>query len=99
MEFWNVCTRPANKNGFGLTGAEADIRAKLIESRFTLLPETARIHTEWRRLAVVCSVAGVQVHDARLATAMLAQSESADRFFWTTLHHVWFRWAEVPVIL
>jgi predicted nucleic acid-binding protein len=72
VEFWNVCTRPADKNGFGLTGAEADVRAKLIESRFTLLPDTARIQTEWRRLVVVCSVSGVQVHDARLVAAMLA---------------------------
>jgi predicted nucleic acid-binding protein len=72
VEFWNVCTRPADKNGFGLTGAEADVRAKLIESRFTLLPDTARIQTEWRRLVVACSVSGVQVHDARLVAAMLA---------------------------
>jgi hypothetical protein len=27
---------------------------------------------EWRRLVVACSVAGVQVHDARLVAAMLA---------------------------
>jgi predicted nucleic acid-binding protein len=72
VEFWNVCTRPADKNGFGLTGAEADVRAKLIESRFTLLPDTARIQPEWRRLVVACSVSGVQVHDARLVAAMLA---------------------------
>jgi predicted nucleic acid-binding protein len=72
VEFWNVCTRPADKNGFALTAAEADIRAKLIESRFTLLPDTVRIHTEWRRLVVSFSVAGVQVHDARLVAAMLA---------------------------
>jgi predicted nucleic acid-binding protein len=74
VEFWNVCTRPADKNGLGLTGAEADVRAKLIESRFTLLPDTARIQTEWRRLVVACSVSGVQVHDARLVAAMLAHS-------------------------
>ena len=72
VEFWNVCTRPADWNGFGLTGAEADLRAKLIESRFTLLPDTARIHADWRRLVVACSVSGAQVHDARLVAAMLA---------------------------
>lgn len=71
-EFWNVCTRPADKNGLGLTGAETDARAKLIESKFLLLPETDRVHAEWRRLVVACSVAGVQVHDARLVAAMLA---------------------------
>jgi predicted nucleic acid-binding protein len=72
VEFWNVCTRPADKNGFDLAGAETDVRAKLIESRFTLLPDTAHIQTEWRRLVVACSVSGVQVHDARLVAAMLA---------------------------
>ena len=72
VEFWNVCTRPADKNGFGLTGAEADARAKMIESKFLFLPDTPRIQAEWRRLVVVCSVSGVQVHDARLVAAMLA---------------------------
>ena len=44
----------------------------LLESRFRLLPDNERIHAEWRRLVVTCSVAGVQVHDARLVAAMLA---------------------------
>ena len=30
VEFWNVRTRPAEKNGFGLSCAETDARAKLI---------------------------------------------------------------------
>jgi len=72
VEFWNVCTRPAASNGFGLTSAETDARAKLIEGRFLFLPETERVHTEWRRLVVEHSVAGAQVHDARIAAAMLA---------------------------
>lgn len=67
-----MCTRPGDKNGFGLTGAETDVRAKLIESRFLFLADTDRVHAEWRRLVVACSVAGVQVHDARLVGAMLA---------------------------
>ena len=72
VEFWNVCTRPGHKNGFGLTGAETNVRAKLIESKFLFLPDTSRVHAEWRRLVVARSVAGVQVHDARLVAAMLA---------------------------
>ena len=71
IEFWNVCTRPIPKNGFGLTIAETDERARLIESRFRLLPDNERVHAEWRRLVVSHSVAGVQVHDARLVAAML----------------------------
>lgn len=30
-EFWNVATRPANKNGFGLTGAEVEQETRVIE--------------------------------------------------------------------
>ena len=74
VEFWNVCTRPTGNNGFGLTGAETDARAKLIESQFLLLRDNGRIHAEWRRLVVAYSVAGVQVHDARLVAAMLAHN-------------------------
>jgi predicted nucleic acid-binding protein len=69
-EFWNVCTRPATQNGYGLSIAETDRRAELIESSFTPLPDTEKIHTAWRRLVVVHSVIGVKVHDARLVAAM-----------------------------
>ena len=71
VEFWNVCTRPIATNGFGLTIPETDRRARLIESRFRLLADNERVHAEWRRLVVAHSVAGVQVHDARLVAAML----------------------------
>jgi predicted nucleic acid-binding protein len=69
-EFWNVLTRPANRNGFGLSIEEANIRAKEIESEFRLLPDSPEVHEEWRRLLVDYRVCGVQVHDARLVAAM-----------------------------
>ena len=69
-EFWNVCTRPAQQNGYGLSIVEADRRAKLVEAAFIFLPDAERVHAEWRRLVVVHSVAGVKVHDARLVAAM-----------------------------
>ena len=72
-EFWNVCTRPAQQNGYGLSIVETDRRAELIESSFTLLPDTEQVHTVWRRLVVVHSVVGVKVHDARLVAAMHVQ--------------------------
>ena len=70
VEFWNVFTRPKERNGFGLTPAEANAQAALLENRFTLLPENERIHPAWRELVVSHSVSGVQVHDARLVAAM-----------------------------
>ena len=69
-EFWNVCTRPAAENGYGLSVAETDRRAELIEAGFVRLPDVEQVHTEWRRLVVVHSVIGVKVHDARLVAAM-----------------------------
>lgn len=69
-EFWNALTRPIDRNGYGLSPRDADIRALAIESHFRLLPETPTVHAEWRRLLVDYNVSGVQVHDARLVAAM-----------------------------
>jgi predicted nucleic acid-binding protein len=69
-EFWNVLTRPTNRNGYGLSLPETILRAELVESRFTLLPDNPGVHQEWRRLLVDYGVLGVQVHDARLVAAM-----------------------------
>jgi predicted nucleic acid-binding protein len=73
-EFWNVLTRPIDRNGYGLTPAQADRRASTIESRIDLLPDTPDVHRQWRRLLVVHRVSGVQVHDARLVAAMHVHS-------------------------
>ena len=68
-EFWNVCTRPAAERGYGLSIAETDRRAQVIEGSFVRLPDVEHVHVEWR-LVVVHSVVGVKVHDARLVAAM-----------------------------
>lgn len=71
-EFWNVCTRPTTaRSGFGLSIEETDQRAQVIERYFTFLPDSAAVHTEWRRLVVDYRVSGVKVHDTRLVAAML----------------------------
>lgn len=70
IEFWNVSTRPASKNGHGLSVEMADEAARQIEIAFRLLPETDAIHLEWRKLVVTRGVSGVQVHDARIVAAM-----------------------------
>jgi len=69
-EFWNACTRPLDRNGYGLSPKETDRRAKFFEERLRLLPDSLVVHEEWRRLIVAHDVSGVQVHDARLAAAM-----------------------------
>ena len=70
MEFWNVSTRPADRNGYGLSPREADECARLVDRTFTLLPENELIHPEWRRVVLDHAVSGSQVHDARLVAAM-----------------------------
>lgn len=65
-----MATRPAAKNGFGLTPAEADRQLRILERIFSLLPDAPTGYEEWRRLVVAFSVSGVQVHDARLVAAM-----------------------------
>ena len=72
VEFWNVATRPKDRNGFGLSVADADREVQLIEGQLTLLPDNEQIHRHWKRLVVAHGVSGVQVHDARLVAAMQA---------------------------
>lgn len=70
VEFWNVATRPTNKNGFGLTPANAEKLLQYIEQLFPVLPDNSDVYQEWRRLVVKFNVSGVQVHDARLVASM-----------------------------
>ena len=70
IEFWRTCTRPADRNGFGMTASQAEVELKRIESIFPLLPDVPDLYGEWRKLVVTYRVLGVQVHDARLVAAM-----------------------------
>ena len=69
-ELWNTMTRPAQRNGLGLSVAEAEREVLAIEAGMSLLPESERVYREWREIIVKHGVMGVQVHDARLAAAM-----------------------------
>lgn len=76
VEFWNVATRPANRNGFGLAPTDADRLLRLIERLFPILNDLPTVYPEWRRLVITFSVSGVQVHDARLVAVMKINSVS-----------------------
>jgi predicted nucleic acid-binding protein len=71
-EFWNVCTRPVDRNGYGLTITETDQRVEDIERTMTFLPDSEQVYSIWRQLVFANNVRGVQVHDARLAAIMKA---------------------------
>ncbi len=70
VEFWNVVTRPIDRNGLGFTHIEADRLLGLIERIFLILPDNSTVYSKWRSLVVRFKVSGVQVHDARLVAAM-----------------------------
>jgi hypothetical protein len=49
-EFWSACTRPVNRNGYGLSPQDTDSRARFFEERLRLLPDSLAVHEEWRTL-------------------------------------------------
>jgi hypothetical protein len=69
-EFWVVCTRPVSANGLGLSAAQAAAELARVLALFPLLPETAGIFPEWRRLVVAHQVVGRNAYDARLVAGM-----------------------------
>ena len=73
-EFWNVCTRPLDKNGLGFSIAETEAELSKIEQVFDILPDTLEVYKNWRELVVNHSVSGVQVHDAKIVAAMKAHN-------------------------
>ena len=70
IEFWNVATRPASRNGFGLTPIQGERLLRLLERLFPLIPDSPDVYPIWRDLVLQYGVSGVQVHDGRLVAAM-----------------------------
>jgi len=70
IEFWNVYTRPINRNGLGRTVAAAKAEIDRLKSLFPIIDDLPAIYPEWERLVFTYSVKGVQVHDAKLVAAM-----------------------------
>jgi predicted nucleic acid-binding protein len=60
-ELWNAMTRPAARNGFGLTVAEAEREVRVIEAGMSLLADSEAVYWEWRRIVLLYGVC-VQVH-------------------------------------
>lgn len=71
-EFWNVCTRPAEKNGLGYSIAQARQRLAEVDAVFQRLPDRAETGRIWDRIVRQYAVIGVGVHDAQLVASMLA---------------------------
>jgi predicted nucleic acid-binding protein len=69
-EFWNVSTRPLDRNGFGLSITETDRRFEAVVENMTLLREVDAVFPTWLRLMKAHEVRGIQVHDAHLAAVL-----------------------------
>lgn len=69
-ELWNVMTRAIDRNGLGLSVADAESEVLTIEAGMRFLPDEEAVYREWRRLVLLHGVTGAQVHDARLVAAM-----------------------------
>jgi predicted nucleic acid-binding protein len=69
-EFWNVATRPRERNGLGLTPHLADAELTQIENFFTVVGESTDVYGAWKHLVTLRGVSGVEAHDARLVAAM-----------------------------
>lgn len=69
-EFWNVCTRPMDVNGLGLSIEITDRYANQLEQLFAILPDATEVFRTWRKIVVDHRVMGVKVHDARLVAMM-----------------------------
>jgi predicted nucleic acid-binding protein len=75
-EFWNVSTRPLDKNGFGLSTERTEKRVAIIEQICDVLTESDVWFRIWKSLLTAHGVMGVAVHDARLVSVMLANGIS-----------------------
>lgn len=75
-EFWNVSTRPIDKNGYGLSVDRANRRTRWIEQFCEVVTEDNASFQIWKSLLTTHSVTGIAVHDARLVAVMLARQIS-----------------------
>jgi len=73
-EFWNALTRPLAYNGLGFSVDQARKELERMETFFQVLNEDENSYEIWKRLVVEHQVSGAQVHDARLAAVMQANS-------------------------
>lgn len=70
VEFWVVCTRPIENNGFGLAPDLVESILTRVERAVFRLPDSDDVYQEWRRLVAWHAVSGKTSHDARLIAAM-----------------------------
>lgn len=71
VEFWNVATRPSDKNGLGMSLSKAENEVTKFKTLFPVKLDLPDIHQQWLNLVIGYQVKGVNVHDARLVAVTL----------------------------
>jgi predicted nucleic acid-binding protein len=70
-EYWNVSTRPAEKNGHGLSIQQVSANVAVIVQNYEIISEDREMFDRWLQLLVDYSVSGKQVHDTRIVAHMV----------------------------
>ena len=70
-EFWVVATRPKDRNGLGLSFAEAATKVAGFKAFFTMHGDVPEVFAEWERTITKHSVVGKGAHDARFVATVL----------------------------
>lgn len=76
IEFWNVATRPKEKNGLGYSLAETQLEITRIKNILPIILDSPSVFKRWENLVTTYKVKGVNVHDARLVAVMLVNKLS-----------------------
>ena len=76
IELWNVCTRPKENNGLGLTLKKTEEEVKRLKKLFIFFPDNLDVYLQWERLVSTYNVKGSKVHDTRLVAFMLVHQIS-----------------------
>jgi hypothetical protein len=69
-----LCTRPIDVRGLGLSRDDAVLAIDRIELQFLRLADSDEVYPAWKRLVREAGVSGRQVHDTRLVACMLVHS-------------------------
>ncbi|AYF74069.1 PIN domain-containing protein [Nocardia yunnanensis] len=70
-EYLCVATRPVDRNGLGMSLADATANCRAFGARMRFLPENDKVHSRLLELIEDTACSGKQVHDANIAATML----------------------------
>ncbi|MFP4132561.1 MAG: type II toxin-antitoxin system VapC family toxin [Halothece sp.] len=70
IEFWVVCTRPVEANGFGWTTKRSETQINQFLSQFSLLSETSNTFSDWFQMVTKYEIKGKRTHDIKILAVM-----------------------------